>query len=166
MKTKSTLALLVVLGFLFAFICTLMESKCSFCEYETHDKPCLINLSTGQIGELDPYLPVPTSSTSTLSFVEVCDLVGYRSNGSVNSVEISIPKGQGIAYSPALCKNCETMLSTVSSGGYALADLSLPEFPRLLLLEEGRFFQACGLYIKVTANEAGDKLCITVSDTK
>lgn len=106
---------------------------CCVCSSFRYHAPCLIDLKTGSIMELDVYFSHPTKvaeladpqpEQSTISFVQLGNASGCRDTGN-RRVEVSIPRGDK-TYTPALCRQCKEKLGSFHFGRYVLADLYAP----------------------------------------
>lgn len=91
--------------------------------------PCLVNLSTGEVCELELYQPHHTKvgeiakvqDSSTFSYIHAAGLQGIRTT-SPYIIEIRIPMGSAPVQLKSFCKNCRQTLVRHPCG-YALVDL-------------------------------------------
>lgn len=98
----------------------------------SYHAPVVVNLSTGEIGEMRVYDPDPhqrnelaeEQSTGTFSFLNVAGLMGYRDTCD-HSSHVTLPKErEWMLIDPSyFCRNCRTLLADTSTTGYILVDL-------------------------------------------
>ena len=105
------------------------EKECCLCNSFRYHAPCLIDLETGDLIELDMYFPHetlvaelanPQPEQGTFSFVKLGDVSGYRDTAQ-ERIEVEIPADK--TSNPALCKECKKKLSAFNIDRYVLADL-------------------------------------------
>ena len=106
------------------------EKDCCLCSSFRYHAPCLIDLETGELIELDLYFPHdtlvaeladPQPEMETFSFVSLGSVKGTRLTGS-KTIEIDVPVSEKTA-TPALCRECRKQIDGVRVGRYVLADL-------------------------------------------
>lgn len=111
-------------------------SRCVLCDSPSYHAPCLVNLATGEVGELTVYDPHPYQKdafwihpeSGTFSFLECAGLQGYRDTAR-NQCRISIPATRQRISRNHFCRSCRKQLAPYSGQGYALADLYPPHDP-------------------------------------
>lgn len=117
--------------------------RCAICTGLKRHAPCLLNLSTGKILELELYEPHPykvgeiadQQNNSTFSYIR---FAGIRGTKITNPWEISIkipPKGDRIQRK-YYCQDCRKMLSK-NNQGYVILDLYTPSNPTVLPIHDG-----------------------------
>lgn len=120
------------------------EKACCLCNSFRYHAPCLIDLETGKLIELDLYYPHktkvaeladPQPQTNTFSFVRLGSVTGPRLTAS-KIIELHIPVSEKNT-NPALCKNCRKQLSGVFSGWYVLADLYDRQDKTIIPIQDG-----------------------------
>lgn len=92
--------------------------------------PVLVNLSTGEAGELrvydpdprHPYEPAEEQSTGTFSFLHIAGLTGYR-NTCNHSCCVTLPETDAPIAPAFFCRACRAMLADTATEGFILADL-------------------------------------------
>ena len=122
---------LVVALLVGAVWCLSQEQKdCCLCSSFRYHAPCLIDLETGEMIELDLYFPHetlvaeladPQPEMETFSFVSLGSVKGTRLTGS-KTIEIDVPVSEKTA-TPALCRECRKQIDGVRVRRYVLADL-------------------------------------------
>ena len=105
------------------------EKECCLCNSFRYHAPCLIDLETGDLIELDIYFPHetlvaeladPQPEQGTFSFVKLGEASGYRDTAQ-ERIEVEIPIDK--TSNPVLCKACRQKLNAFNTDRYVLADL-------------------------------------------
>ena len=105
------------------------EKECCLCSSLRYHAPCIIDLETGELIELDLYFPHhtlvaeladPQPEMGTFSFVRIGNVSGTKLTDS-KKIEIHIPDDK--TYTPALCSNCRKQLPFGDMSRYIFADL-------------------------------------------
>lgn len=108
-------------------------NECALCgEGMPYHAPCLINLSTGQMGELQvytqhPYLqgeiaPMEKQQTGTFNFQPCAGLVAIRDTCS-HTCEVTLPAERELMNPALFCRECRELLAGAGLEGYAIIDL-------------------------------------------
>ena len=118
------------------------EKACCLCSSFRYHAPCLVDLETGELIELDLYFPHATKvaelaeeqpDMDTFSLIRLGNVSGYRDT-SRQRIELKIPATEKTS-NPALCKACRQKLH--GSARYVLADLYDGEDKKLIPIEAG-----------------------------
>lgn len=137
-------ALVISFAITAIFLLTHEEKPCCLCDSFRYHAPCLIDLETGEMIELDLYFPHETKvaelsdeqpEMSTFSFVRLGNVTGTKLTDS-KVIEIEVPCSDR-TRNPALCKNCRGLLQGGYSSRYVLADLYDMEDKTLIPIEDG-----------------------------
>lgn len=164
-------AAVVIVAILFTMPFFFQEQKdCCLCNSFRYHAPCLIDLETGDLIELDLYFPHETKvaeladkqpDMGTFSFVRMGNILGTKLTDS-KIVEFSVPLSDK-TYSPALCKSCRESLHAGYRGRYVLTDLYdmntkaiIPIIPSSEILEI-RCYQ-----ISMTPHEEKEEITVTI----
>ena len=149
--------IVVTAGMLF----TKEEKECCLCNSFRYHAPCLIDLETGELIELDLYFPHETlvaelaeeqPETSTFSFVQIGNISGTKLTDS-KTIEIHIPKDTAGSF--ALCKDCKKLLPSGHTSRYVFADLYSKEEKVLIpIIADSNFSLRC---YDITAKENAEK---------
>ncbi len=125
-------------------------ARCRLCESVPYHAPCLVDLATGEVGELTVYYPHPFTAgelsddqpDGTFCLMSVCGQMGYidRNNWIMH---ISVPQIQNEYEEKYFCNTCRELLMPYSQTGFVLADLKEPSTPKLYSLSEGAFELRC-----------------------
>lgn len=153
--------------------CAAQEQKdCCLCDSFRYHAPCLIDLETGEMIELDLYFPHetkvaeladPQPEMSTFSFVRLGNVSGTKMTGNA-VIEVDVPNADKTS-NPALCKECKALLQKGYKGRYVLADLYDEENKTLIPICDGteivlRFYE-----ITMSQNEEKDGIHVVVQGT-
>lgn len=132
MKTwqkRISLTLAVFLIAVFTFFLTRNHKECCLCNSFRYHAPCLIDLKTGDIIELDLYFPHPTlvaeladpqPEMGTFSYVRLGSATGTKLTDS-KIIELEVPTET--TQNPSLCKECKKQTKSNRYSRYVLADL-------------------------------------------
>ena len=105
------------------------EKACCLCGSFRYHAPCLIDLETGDLIELDLYFPHRTlvaelaeeqPEMGTASFIQIGNISGIKLTDS-KIIQIYIPNDK--TYNPALCSDCKRKLPSGYTSRYIFADL-------------------------------------------
>lgn len=122
------------------------EKECCLCNSFRYHAPCLIDLETGELIELDLYFPHKTlvaelaeeqPEMSTFSFVQIGNVSGTKLTGDA-TIEINIPTDK--TYNPALCRDCKKLLPFGHTSRYIFVDLYGKEEKTLIPIKAGSDF--------------------------
>ena len=160
------IALVVVIVVTAVLLFTQGEKECCLCDSFRYHAPCLIDLETGELIELDLYFPHETlvaelaeeqPEMSTFSFVQIGNVSGTKLTGDA-TIEINIPTDK--TYNPALCKDCKKLLPYGHTSRYIFADLYSKEEKVLIpVTADSNFSLRC---YDITAEENTEKGGISV----
>lgn len=118
------------------------QKECCLCSSFRYHAPCLIDLQTGKMIELDLYFPHetkvaeltdPQPEMSTFSFVHLEGVKGTKLTDS-KTIEIDVPISEKTA-APMLCEDCRKQVSGIHVGRYVLADLYNTEEKTLIPID-------------------------------
>lgn len=146
--------------------------RCSICDYIPSHAPCLVNLNTGEVGEIFCYDPHPKKVGEIADyqrggyfcFMSVAGLQGYL-DACVPEAHVYVPLDAESYDEQFFCNDCRERLSGFIGDGYVLADLREPEAPVLYPVVVGERFSFRCYEVTVTEREDKDELDITVIGT-
>lgn len=146
--------------------------RCGLCDYIPSHAPCLVNLSTGEVGEIFCYDPHPVKVGEIADyqrggyfcFMSVAGLRGYL-DACVPEAHIYVPFDTEKYEEKFFCNNCRKQLSDFADDGYVLVDLREPETPLLYPVVAGEEFSVRCYNVSITEREDKDELDITVVGT-
>ena len=145
------------------------QKDCCLCNSFGFHVPCLVDLETGEMIELDLYFPHetkvaeladPQPEQGTFSFVSFGDVKGTKLADS-KTIELDIPTESII--NPALCKNCRKQLGGLVVGRYVLADLYSDEDKSIIPIK-GDLIMDLRCY-HITSQREGDVLKLVIQGT-
>ena len=108
--------------------------RCAICDSIPYHAPALVNLATGEVGELAVYDPHPFKVAElndyqqggTFSFIYAAGLNGYSDTANWET-HITIPINENEYEEKFFCKSCRTLISSHTENGFLLLDLREPE---------------------------------------
>lgn len=146
--------------------------RCSICDYIPSHAPCLVNLNTGEVGEIFCYDPHPEKVGEIADyqrggyfcFMSVAGLQGYL-DACVPEAHVYVPRDTGEYDEQYFCNSCRQLLLGYENDGYVLADLREPEIPVLYPVVVGERFSFRCYEVSVSMKEDKEELDITVVGT-
>lgn len=141
---------------------------CSICDYIPSHAPCLVNLNTGEVGEIALYEPHRTlvgeiaeeQRGGYFSFMSVAGLRGYL-DACVPEAHVTVPDGVEKYEEKYFCSTCRELLEPYAQCGFVLADLRKPETPTIYPVEVGTEFEVRCYKVSIIDDAEGE-LDITV----
>ena len=120
-------------------------NHCGICDSIPFHAPCLVNLATGEVGELEVYAPHPFKVAElndyqpggTFSLLYIAGLNGYRDTANWE-IHITVPKNENEYKEKYFCKSCRNIIQNHSENGYLLLDMLTPECFTMLTLESDK----------------------------
>lgn len=117
--------------------------RCAICDSIPMHAPALVNLATGEVGELTVYEPHPFQAGEiweyqpggTFSFLTVAGITGYRDTARWEA-HISIPVDQNEYEEQYFCFSCRNLLQPYSNAGFILANLQVPSEPDVFFIQK------------------------------
>lgn len=136
----------------------------------SYHAPVLVNLSTGEVGELRVYDPDPLNraelaeeqSTGTFSFLHVAGLTGYRDT-SLHSSYVTLPQEKAPIVPSHFCFDCRTLLSGTATEGFILADLYNLGSIVTYGIEENKTYTVRDYAISISSQDKLDNLSIHIA---
>lgn len=148
------------------------EKDCCLCGSFRYHAPCLIDLETGKLIELELYLPHKSlvaeiadsqPEQGTFSFVCLGDVSGIKETYR-RRIEIDVPSA-GKTSDPVLCGKCREQLQPGYTGRYVLADLYDAENKVLISIADKTQRTVRCYEITMTAEEEKDCISVVVEGT-
>lgn len=107
--------------------------QCALCaEKRQYQAPCLINLSTGQMGEMRIYTYGPTKQgkldpreaqfSGTFNFQHCAGLTAIRDT-DFHTCQVTLPAERELMNPAHFCKECRQLLAGAGLEGYVIVDL-------------------------------------------
>ena len=137
--------------------------RCSVCDYIPSHAPCLVNLNTGEVGEIALYEPHHTlvgeiaeeQRGGYFSFMSVAGLRGYL-DACVPEAHVTVPDGIEKYEEKYFCSTCRELLREYSHCGFVLADVRNPEAPTVYPVEAGTEFEVRCYTVVITETDKGE----------
>ncbi len=145
--------------------------ECALCDTFPRHAPCLVDINSGELRELEIYQPHHTKIAELsdeqhggyMSLVQVGDIRGILLGA--DRVELKAPaKAKGI-QDALFCKACRKLLRDNKCQGYILADLRDPATPSVWQIDDGISFSVRCYEINITAPNNGEGLLIVMKGT-
>lgn len=138
----------------------------------SYHAPVVVNLSTGESGELrvydlDPYRRnelAKEQSTGTFSFLNVAGIMGYRDTCDHTS-HVILPKEKEweLIDSSYFCRSCRTLLAETATAGYLLVDLYDPDRIMAYAIEDGAEYTIRDYTVSISTQDELNGLSIDVT---
>lgn len=146
-------------------------AECALCAAFPRHAPCLVDLNSGKILELEIYQPHHTKVAELsdeqyggyMSLVQLGDISGILLGADRVELEAS-EKTTGMQDS-LFCKDCRKLLKDNKCQGYILADLRNPSTPTVWQIKDGTSFSVRCYEIDITASDDREKLIILMKGT-
>jgi len=138
-------------------------ARCSVCDYIPSHAPCLVNLNTGEVGEIALYEPhyslvgeiAEEQRGGYFSFMSVAGLRGHL-DACVPEAHVTVPDGVEKYEEKYFCNSCRELLEAYDQCGFVLADLRNPETPTIYSVEEGTEFEVRCYKVVITEDDEGE----------
>ena len=120
------------------------EKECCVCNSFRYHAPCLIDLETGKLEELELYFPHRNKVAEladlqpemhSFSLIQLGTVTGIKQT-DIKTVEMDIPLSEKTA-NPALCRKCRKQLKGLLMDRYVLADLYDHKNKTIIPLKDG-----------------------------
>lgn len=164
------IAVILIFVFLIYLLPAPEPERCAICDSIPYHAPALVNLATGEVGELAVYKPHPFKVAElneyqqggTFSFIYVAGLNGYSDTANWET-HITIPTDENEYEEKFFCKSCRELISDHTEYGFLLLDLRTPESFSILSLDSEEV-QAVRCY-EVQAKQGLNEIAIIVHGT-
>lgn len=170
---QKILSLLLIVSMAALVGCSQQEQKeCCLCSSFRYHAPCLIDLETGDLKELDLYFPHPTlvaeladpqPEQGTFSFVRLGNVSGTRETPQM-VININVPSADKTT-NPALCQECRTQLQDGYKSRYVLADLYDKDVKTLIPIKADTELTIRCYEISMQQNEDKDGIAVKIQGT-
>lgn len=146
-------------------------AECALCAAFPRHAPCLIDLNSGEIRELEIYQPHHTKAAELsdeqyggyMSLVQFGDISGILLGA--DKVKLEAPSKSTGMLDSLFCKDCRKLLKENNCQGYILADLRNPSTPTVWQIKDGTSFSVRCYEIDITASDDREKLIILMKGT-
>lgn len=166
---KYSLPILICVTLVFLLISQIPPKECILCTEPPHHAPCLLNLATGEMGELTVYeihrnLLLEEQTTGTFSFLHCAGLTGYRDT-ACELCHFDIPVDAN-KYNPAhFCTDCRKLLGSFKNHAYVLVDTFEKDSPLILPITESVTYELRYYRISTAYTEERSRYELTVNGT-
>ena len=134
------IAIVIVVGIA---ISSWEPAQCPLCDFIKSHAPCIVNMQTGEVQELDLYFPHETlvgeiaeeQDSSIFSFVSAAGAKGTKTT-SPYIIELDVPLIREPVFKHHFCHECRKLLGNQDSG-YVLADLYVRGEPVIIPITDG-----------------------------
>lgn len=145
--------------------------KCPLCDFIKSHAPCLVNMKTGEVRELDLYIPherlvgeiAEVQDAGIFSFLRVAGAEGTKMTGPA-IIELDVPVIREPVFKYHFCRECRKLLAD-QGGGYALADLYVHGEPVVIPIADGMEQELRCYAITAAMNEEEHVYELTIKGT-
>lgn len=145
--------------------------ECTLCDVFPRHAPCLVDLNTGELRELEIYQPHHTKVAELsdeqyggyMSLVQFGDISGILLGA--DRVELEAPIKSTGMQDGLFCNACRKLLKDSNCHGYILADLRNPNIPSVWPIKDGISFSVRCYKIDITASDDSGMLLIVMRGT-
>lgn len=143
-----------------------LSEVCSICDFKGKHYPCIVNLGTGEIGELKVYNTSPEDMRmisprwdgGTFSFVNVIGLHSWRDSWT-QSIHCDVPIKGDIIKGEYFCLDCRKALVGVGLQGYLIVDCYEKDKLTAYPIVNGESYSIRGYDVTISLKEEiGEKL--------
>lgn len=146
------------------------QENCALCESSRRHAPCLIDLSTGEVGELRVYTPHPhlageiadEQQTGTLDFFYCAGIVATCDTND-HICRAYLPAETEPMAPEQFCRDCRALVSGICTEGYVLADLYDLDDIQVYAIADGKSYIIRDYTVTVSGDENAEKLKIEVA---
>ena len=158
LKRNSILLLAIIASYAIWNVVTPPNPKdCSICGHLKCHAPCILNLATGEIGELELYKPhfrkvgeiAEEQTGGTFSFIFPAGLQGIRLSDPWY-IEVDVPMEGNRKNKSFFCGKCQKLIDEYEKG-YVLIDIYDIRNPVAYKLEDGATYEIRCYQITITA---------------
>ena len=146
-------------------------ANCALCNTYSRHAPCLIDLNSGEIRDLEIYQP-DYAGNGELSDTQYGGYLSLVSFGEISgillgaeSVELEAPDNVFGLDKGIFCKNCRQLLMDSNCQGYAFADLYAPQNPAVWNIKDGTAFSVRCYDVTIAKSDKPNKLEILMTGT-
>lgn len=143
---------------------------CALCGGGRYHAPCLVNLATGEVGELRIYDLDPEREDSTVNSPAQTRSVFYFTAGvcafcdeNDNTCTAQLPEKTDPVTGTYFCRNCRAKLADIAAGGFVLADLYDLAHIRIYPVTPGAEYGIRNYTVRISQDEKTAGLNVLVS---
>lgn len=171
-KKVSVVCLLLLAGIFIARVLTSSDLKdCSICGYIKCHAPCILNLATGEIDELQLYTPhdqivseiAEKQTGGTFGFMSAAGVYGTRQTDPWY-IELEIPMVGNSKKTSNFCDKCRLLLEDYKYG-FVLLDIFELENPVVYRIEAGASYEMRCYKIGISLNPEDESYLLRLNGT-
>jgi len=144
------------------------SQDCSICGHLKCHAPCILNLATGEMGELELYMPhdqqvgeiAEDQSGGTFAFISAAGLQGIKLTDPWY-IELEVPMVGNKKRISHYCDNCREHLEDYQSG-FVLLDIYDLNNPIIYRIEDGASYEMRCYKIEISANQEDQNYLLCV----
>lgn len=144
---------------------------CALCDAFPRHAPCLVDLNSGELRELEIYQPHHTK-VAELSDEQYGGYMSLISFGDISGillgadrVELEAPTKMTGMLDGIFCNDCRKLLKDNRCQGYILADLRNPKTPDVWRIKDGTSFSVRCYEVEISKTDEAGKLKIIMTGT-
>ena len=146
--------------------------RCALCENGDrlrYHAPCLVNLATGEVGELAVYDPDPVqageiAATQTTGVMRWSFCAGLSAICNTDARTCSAILSEPQPLDPShFCEDCRATLESVATDGYVLADLYAKDTMQLYPVTPGAEYTIRDYTVSITENAESNRSTVLVT---
>ena len=166
---KYSLLVFICFSISVVIIGLLPPRACVLCTEPHHHAPCLLNLATGEMGELTVYdthgnLLLEEQTTGTFSFLHCAGLTGFRDT-ACELCHFDIPV-YADKYNPShFCNDCRTLLASFKNHTFVLVDTFDEGSPLILPINDSVTYELRSYRISAIYNTDRSRYELSVYGT-
>jgi len=170
-KTVRIIAVIMAIALVIWFaVLYVGPEKCPLCDFIKSHAPCLVNIKTGEVRELDLYIPherlvgeiAEVQDAGIFSFLRVAGAEGTKMTAPA-IIELDVPVIREPVFKYHFCRDCRKLLA--DQGGYVIADLYVHGEPVIIPIIDGMEQELRCYKITAELNGFGDEYKFTVEGT-
>lgn len=171
-KIAIILAMVIIFSAVIYYALPVPEpERCSLCDNLPRHAPCIVNLSTGELVELEIYDSHPHNVGEIadeqpggyFSFVRGAGLDGHMV--AAEYLTVTIPIKSESMNKEHFCNSCRSLLDDYKPCGYILVDLKDTKAPILYSIEDGTSFSLRCYEVEIGKNEEDSKYELMIRGT-
>ena len=144
---------------------------CSICGHLKCHAPCILNLETGEIGELELYMPhgrevgeiAEEQSGGTFGFISVVGLQGIKLTDPW-CIELEVPMVGNKKRLSHFCDSCRKRLEDYQSG-FVLLDVYNINNPIIYGIEDGASYEMRCYTVRISENQEKECFLLRIDGT-
>ena len=170
---KKVIVMSVILLLLFSGCSSeiLDPAECVLCDAFPRHAPCLVDLNSGELCELEIYQPHHTkvAELSDEQYGGYMSLISFGEISGIllgaNRVELEAQAKTSGMLCSLFCKDCRELLKANKCQGYILADLRNPKTPAVWKIAEGTSFSVRCYDVEISKSDEAGELKIIMTGT-